>query len=110
MKLSCGRTTTALRANGYLWCETTSVNEYWILAISILDWISWFGTPQWLWTKGGSHLSKGLWDELDNRRKAVHYVSPTYAAFTNGFIEKTVSVVLQTFRALLDKQQLELAD
>jgi hypothetical protein len=77
---------------------------------ALLDWCSLFGTPVWLRTDGGTHLKHGFMKELNARWTASHYISTAYASFSNGFVERTISTMLQTMRSLLHEQRLDMAD
>jgi hypothetical protein len=77
---------------------------------AILDWVSMFSTPEWLCTDQGKHLKEGLMTTLMERLESFHYVTPVYASWSNGFIERAVGIVVQTIKKLLSERQLQISD
>jgi hypothetical protein len=77
---------------------------------SILDWIACFSTPTWVCTDGGPHLVQGLMTDLMKRLESAHMITPVYASWSNGFIERAVGLVVETIKKLLAERQLQIAD
>jgi hypothetical protein len=77
---------------------------------AVIDWCSTYGTPEWLRTDQGKHLSEGFFKELDARWEAAHYMSTAYASWSNGFVERTMSVIMQTLLSLLSERRLTVKD
>jgi transposase InsO family protein len=77
---------------------------------AMIDWCSTFGTPEWLRTDRGKHLSEGFFKDLDEKWEAAHYMSTAYASWSNGYVERTMQVIMQTLLSLLSERRLTVKD
>ena len=96
--------------SSYVWLWPTASPTSDAAAEAITNWISTFGSFDWLVTDQGTHFTSTLIKELIEETRARHHFTTAYCPWANGTVERVCQEVLRTTTALLLEMRLAPTD